>query len=169
VRASIGGQQHPQQGLLQTQRHSRVVDVLGSEAEVNELEVLPQAQRRKFVAQKVLDGLHIVVRDPFVVFHSLGILQREELVEPAQLPEYGRVHRRELGQRQLAEGNEVLHFDQNAVAHQRQLGEVGRQRGGLAAVATIEGRNGGERGKGGEVGGSGHAGRETKLGGVRQR
>ena len=64
------------------------------------------------------------------------------LVEAAQGRKSLGRHARQLGQRQLGQGDEVLDFDQHAVAHQGHFGEARGQGGGGAGVAPIEGREG---------------------------
>ena len=135
------------EGLLERERDGRVVDVLRREAEVYEFLVCGQSQRVHLLLDDVFDGLDVVVRHRLDLLDALRVGFREVRVERAQGFGLRPVDARELRQRELAQGDEILHFDADAVADQclfrKIIGEFFR----FVPVAPVYGRNGGKGGQ----------------------
>ena len=76
------------QCLLDRERHTRIVDVLGSESEVNELlEAVETTHGIELLLDKVLHGLHVVVSHFLNILHPLGISKRKLTIDIAELVE----------------------------------------------------------------------------------
>ena len=132
------------QRLLDRERNGRVVDVLRREAEVDELLAGAQPQRIHLLFEQVLDGFHVVVGRALDLLDALGVGRREVAVKSAQSLECGRADPFQFGQRQFAQGDEILHFDADAVADQGVFRKVVGQSLRYLAVASVDGRNGGQ-------------------------
>ena len=68
--------------------------------------------------EEVFHGLHVVVGHGLDVFHALRVGLGEVAVDVAQLAELGAVNPLELGQRNFAQGDEILHLHIHAVANE---------------------------------------------------
>ena len=136
------GLEHLGPGLLHGKRNCGVVDVLGGQAEVDELAEGLQAELVEFLLEPVLDRLDVVVGDLLDVLDALRVLHAEAGVDRTEPLEVARVEAGQLRQRQPAERDEVLDLDPHAVADQGGFGEVIRQAFGLAAVAAVDRGNG---------------------------
>lgn len=113
-----------------------------SQSEVDEFLVLLQsAQLVKLFLQEVFHGLYVVVGHAFDVLDALSVGFREVAVDVSQGFEDTFVHALQLGQRQLAEGDEVLHFHPYAVSHQCEFREIGGQGIRLAPITTVNRRD----------------------------
>ena len=107
------------EAVFEHQRESGVVDVLRSETEVYKLFVFLQtADGIELLFDEVFDGFHVVVRHTLDGFHALCVAFRKGRVYIAQAVEKLVIESGELGQRELAERDEVLNFNANAVFHQ---------------------------------------------------
>ena len=62
-----------------------------------------------------------MVGDGLDVLDALGVGLGEILIDAAQRGKAGRVDALELGQRNVAQGNEILDFDFGSVAYEREL------------------------------------------------
>ena len=95
----------------------------------------------------VLHGLHVVVGHRLDLLHTRGVGRREVAVEAPQGLALRRAHARELRQRDFAQGDEIFHFDPDAVADQglfrKIIGEFLR----FTTVTAVYGRDGGEFGQ----------------------
>ena len=131
--------EHLAQTLLQREGDRGVVDILRGEPEMDELLAGAQADFVHLLLEQVLDGLHVVVGDRFDLLHAAGVVRREVAVERAQLFERRRIDLRQLGQRQFAQSDEILHLHADAVADERRLGEIVGQFFGFAAIAAVDG------------------------------
>ena len=132
------------QCLLDRQRDGRVVDVLRRKAEVDELLEGAQPQRIHLLLKQIFDGFHVVIGRSFDLLDAFGVGGREVAVESAQLLEGGRVDPFQLGQRQFAQGDEILHLDADAVADEGIFRKVVGQSFRYLAVASVDRRNGGQ-------------------------
>ena len=110
---------NPCHGVLERERDGRVVDVLRGEAEMYEFLVSSQPEAVHFFLDDVLYGFDVVVGDRFDLLHAPGVGRCEIEVQGAQGCEFRMVDVRQLGQRQLAQRDEILHFDADAVADER--------------------------------------------------
>ena len=112
---------------------------------MHELLVAFQSQGVHLLLDDVLDGLDVVVRHRLDLLHTLGVGGGEIGVERPQGGEFRAVDVGQLRQRQLAQGDEILHFDTDPVADQglfrKIIGEFFR----FVAVASVDGRDGGKR------------------------
>ena len=81
--------------------------------------VSPQSEAVHFFLDDVLYGFDVVVGDRFDLLHALGVGRCKIEVQGAQGCEFRLVDVRQLGQRQLAQRDEILHFDADAVADER--------------------------------------------------
>ena len=107
------------EAVFEHQRESGVVDVLRSETEVYKLFVFLQtADGIELLFDEVFDGFHVVVRHTLDGFHALCVAFRKGRVDIAQAVEKLVIESGELGQRELAERDEVLNFNADAVFHQ---------------------------------------------------
>ena len=86
---------------------------------MHELLIGLQPEGVHFLLDDVLDGFDVVVGDRFDLLHALGVGRCEIEVQGAQGCEFRMVDVRQLGQRQLAQRDEILHFDADAVADER--------------------------------------------------
>ena len=140
-------QHHLVARLAEHQRVGKVVDVLGSAGEVDELEpalrLLVLAELR---AQPVLDRLDVVIRLRLDVLDVLGVALREVF---DQFPEGADSFRREgLQFLQCALGGErlePLELDPDPVGDERLLAEVDPQGIESLGVPAVEGGQRGER------------------------
>ncbi len=124
-----------------------VVDVLRSEAEVDELGILLKTEFLEMAFQKVFHGLHVVVGHFLYILYLDGIGLREIPVYATQTT--GILHResRQLGKAYSGQGYEVFHFHQHPVAHYGVFGKEAGQGLALAAIAAVDRRDCGEFGK----------------------
>ena len=141
-----GGQQHVGRGLGHGQRDGGVVDVLGSQAEVDEFGAVLEAEGGELVLDEVLDRFHIVVGGLFDVLDGLRVGRSEVHINAAEALHLRLGEGGKLGQANGVQGDEVLHLHANAVLDEPGFGEVGRKRGGVAAVPAINGADGVEGG-----------------------
>ena len=86
---------------------------------MNEFLVGFQSERVHFFLDDVLYGFDVVVGDRFDLLHALGVGRCEIEVQGAQGGEFGTIDAGQLGQGNLAERDEVFHFDADAVADER--------------------------------------------------
>ena len=110
--------------LPERERNGRVVDVLRREAEMHELLIGLQPEGVHFLLDDVLDGLYVVVGHRLDLLHAPGVGVREIEVERAQGGEFRAVDAGQLRQRQFAQGDEVFHFDADAVADEGLLRKI---------------------------------------------
>ena len=81
--------------------------------------VSSQPEAVHFFLDDVLYGFDVVVGDRFDLLHAPGVGRCEIEVQGAQGCEFRAVYVRQLGQRQFAQRDEILHFDADAVADER--------------------------------------------------
>ena len=124
--------------LLEAVRNRGVVDILRGEPEVHELLERLQSQSVHLLFDQVLDRLHVVVGRLLDLLDPERIGFAEVAVNVAQLLHGGLVHAGELGQRQFAQRDEILHFHQHTVADQRIFGEIIGQHLALVAVTAVD-------------------------------
>ena len=111
---------HVGQGVLYRQRHAGVVDVLRGEPEVDELLVgVEPANLVELLLDEVFHCLNIVVCHLLYFLDAARIGLREVGIDGAQAAEKAVVESGQLGQRQLAQGDEVFYFDAHPVADER--------------------------------------------------
>ena len=79
---------------------------------------LQTADGIELLFDEVFDGFHVVVRHTLDGFHALCVAFRKGRVDIAQAVEKLVIESGELGQRELAERDEVLNFNADAVFHQ---------------------------------------------------
>ena len=91
---------------------------------MHELFVGFEPQGVHFLLDDVFDGLYVVVGHRLDLLHALGVGGREIEVQGAQGGEFRAVDAGQLRQRQLREGDEVLHFDADAVADEGLLRKI---------------------------------------------
>jgi hypothetical protein len=142
-----GRQHHRLPGLFQGEGHGRVVDILGGQAEVDELLVFSQAQSIEDLLDVILHRLDIVVGGFFDLLDPGRIRHGEGSAGFMQTIEYRRVHTRQLGQGQPAQGNEVFDLHPHPVADQGAFAEIVGQGGGGPPVSAVHRGNGGQGGK----------------------
>ena len=111
---------------------------------MDELLVALQTQRIHLLLEDVLDGLDVVVGDRLNLLHALDVGRREVAVEGAQRVELRVVNLRKLRQRKLAQRDEVLHLDADAVPDECLLRKIIGQFFRYITVAAVDGRNGSE-------------------------
>ena len=97
-----------------------------------------QSQSVHLLFDQVLDRLHIVVGRLLDLLDPERIGLAEVAVNVAQLLHSSFVHAGELGQRQFAQRDEILHLHQHTVADQRIFGEIIGQHLALVAVAAVD-------------------------------
>ena len=91
---------------------------------MHELLVAGQPQGVHFLLDDVLDGLYVVVRHRLDLLNAFGVGRRKIGVQRAQGGEFRAVDAGQLRQRQFAQGDEVLHFDADAVADEGLLRKI---------------------------------------------
>ena len=111
---------------------------------MHELLVAFEAQRVHLLLDDVFDGFHVVVGNRFDLLHARGVGRRKVAVEGAQRFELHGLDAAQLRQRDAAQGDEILHFDADAVADERLLGEIIGEFFRFTAVTAVDGRYGGE-------------------------
>ena len=129
-------------GLLERERNGRIVDILRREAEVDELLVAFESQGIHLLLDDVLDGLDVVVRNRLDLLDPLGVGVRKIGVESAQFGKLCVVDVAELGERKLAQGDEIFHFDADSITNQGLFGKIIRQFFRFVPVAPVDGRDG---------------------------
>ena len=139
-------EQHIRGRLHHGQRDGRVVDVLGGQAEMDELGAVLEAEGGQLVLDEVLHRLHIVVGGPFNVLDRLRIGFAKGHIDVAQSVHLRLGQGRQLRQADAVQGNEVLDLDPDPVLDQTGFGEVGGQGFGVAAVTAIDRADGVEGG-----------------------
>ena len=110
-----GGHVYFLESLFGRKRNRGIVDVLGSQSEVDELFVWGQSQFFESVFDEIFHGFYVVVGHFFGFFDPKGIFGREVSVNVTQTFEYIRVDGCKLRQRNLAKCNEIFNFYQYAV------------------------------------------------------
>ena len=123
------------------QRNSRIVNVLGRKTEMHPLFHRTHLQRLQFLLDIVLHRLYIMVGDALQILDLGRFFRRELLIDVAQGFILIDPQRKEFFRTQ---GNEILHFHQQAIADQRIFREIVIQMMQLAAVAAIQGRDCGQ-------------------------
>ena len=96
----------------------------------------------QFLLDEVLHGLHVVVGHGLDVLNALRVGQREILVHGPQTREQRVGELRQLRQRQLTQGDEILYLYAHTIAYERIFREVGIKGLRLGAVAPVDGRYG---------------------------
>ena len=110
---------HVIDGIPERAGHGRVVDILGSQPEMDEFLVVMQVQRIEFFFDEIFDSLYVVVGDFFNVLDFLCVFHREIAVDFAQLFKQVMVESCQLGQGDFAQGDEIFDFHGHAVADER--------------------------------------------------
>ncbi len=75
-----------------------------------------KAEGVKLLLEEVFHRLYVVVGDGFYLLDALCVSSREVLVDGAEGGKQGVVYLRQLGERYLAEGDEILNLHAHAVA-----------------------------------------------------
>ena len=133
------------QAVLEHEGEGGVVDVLRGQPEMHELLVnIQSADSIKLLLDEVFNGFDIVVGDTLDVLDALCVGFRKFGVEAAQPWKQGRIKALELGKGKFAKGNEILNLHADTILHQCIFREVGGESFGFAAVAAIDGRDGGQ-------------------------
>ena len=131
--------------LLQDERVGEVVDVLGRAREMHHLNRQCRIDRGDSLLDEILDRLDVVIGGRFELFDAARIIEREVLVNGAELfrsrgrNRFQRTDRGMPGQRQVP-----FDLDANAVANQRELAEVCLQGPRARAVAAVDRRHRGQ-------------------------
>ena len=136
---------HLLDGALHGERVGRRVDVLARACEVGELGDGGEPERLEPVAHEVLDGLHVVTRDGFLLGQPVDLRLAEVAVQSAQALLLGILERRRAEQAAVREGDDPLDLDLDAGAVEARLGEVvgeARHRGAVASVERAQGLRG---------------------------
>ena len=106
---------------------------------MDEFCVSAQPERFHPLLEEIFDGLHVVVGRGLDRLDALGVGQAEIAVEAAQGLPCGRIDPLELGERQLAQGDEIFDLHADAVADQCVLGKIIGELPRCIAVATVNG------------------------------
>ena len=135
-----GRNPHVLNGVLDTQRVGEVVNVFRSATEVNQRHQVTQAQALQAATNVVLDRLHIVNGDSLNLSQLRHRISVEIGHDGAQallllLAQRGQTRQHLV----LAQVNEPLNLNVDAVAVQRRLRKVVGQGGGHGCVASVEG------------------------------
>ena len=135
-----GGDPHVLNGVLDTQRVGEVVNVFGGAAEVNQRHQVTQAQALQAATDVVLDRLHVVNGDCLNLSQLRHRISVEIGHDGAQallllLAQRGQTRQHLV----LAQVNEPLNLNVDAVAVQRRLREVVGQGCGHGSVASVQG------------------------------
>ena len=131
--------------LLQDERVGEVVDVLGGAREMHHLDRQRRIDRGDSLFDEILDRLDVVIGGRLEFLHPARIVEREVLVNGAELfrgRRGDRFQRADLGMRR--ERQVPFDLDADAVANQRELAEVGLQAPGARAVAAVDRRHRGQ-------------------------
>ena len=131
---------HVLNSILDAQRVGEVVNVLRSAAEVNQRHQVTQAQALQAAANVVLDRLHIVNGDCLNLSqlrHRISVEIGHDGAQTVLLLTGERGQARK--NRMLAQVDEPLNLNVDAVAVQRRLRKVVGQGGGHGCVASVEG------------------------------
>ena len=134
------GDPHVLNGVLDTQRVGEVVNVFGGATEVNQRHQVTQAQALQAATNVVLDRLHIVNGDSLNLSQLCYRISVEIGNDGAQallllLAQRGQTRQHLV----LAQVNEPLNLNMDAVAVQSCLREVVGQGRGYGCVASVEG------------------------------
>ena len=109
---------------------------------MDEFHIRFQPQGGESFFEEILHGFHVVVGPGLDFLDAGGVFGREIAVDGPKGGETGRIHFRELGKREFAQGDEILHFHEDAVAHQgifrKECGKFSR----LGGIAPVDGRDG---------------------------
>ena len=134
------GDPHVLHGILDAQGVGEVVDVFGGAAEVNQRHQVVQAQALQTATDVVLDGLHVVYGHGLnlgQLGHGFGVEIGHDGAQALLLLLAQRGQARQ--HLVLAQVDEPLDLDVDAVAVQGGLGEVVRQGCGDGCVASVQG------------------------------
>ena len=101
-----------------------------------------QVQGVEFIFDEVFHRFDIMVGDFLRVFDFLGIFYREVQVDFPQLGEKAGVESFQLGQRHLAQGNEVFDFHHDPVTDQGTFRKIVGQIFHFVSVSSVYRRNG---------------------------
>ena len=124
---------------------------------MDELGAVLEAEGGELVLDEVLDGLDIVVGRLLDVLDGLRVGRPEVHIDAAETLHLRLGEGGKLGQANGVQGDEVLYLHANAVLNEPSFGEVGHERGGVAAVPAINGTDGVEGG------GIGHRRRTVQM------
>ena len=129
---------HLVQCVLDAQGHTCVVDILACESEMDELFVcVESANGIELFLDEIFNCLDVVVGYLLNVLDTLCVICGEILVDLAQAFEQLCGERCQLGQGQLAQGDEIFDLNTYTVADECILGKIFYQRLCLASVTTI--------------------------------
>ena len=132
--------------VLHREGHAGIVDILRGKTKVDKLLVgIQTAYLVKLFLDEILDGLDVMVGYHLDILHALGVGLRERQVYLAQAGKQCMVKRRQLGQGQLAQGNEVLDFHTDAILDKCILRKILGQSLCLPSITAIYRRNGGQQ------------------------
>ena len=101
-----------------------------------------EAERREPVADEVLDGLHIVLRDGLLLGEPVDLGLPEVAVQGAQALLVVVRQRGRLEQRTVGEGDQPFHLHLDPGAVESGLGEEVGEPGDGTAIAAVEGAEG---------------------------
>ena len=132
-------------GLANRHRHGSVVDILRSQAEVNEFLIGFEPHGVKLLFEEIFHRLDIVVSDRLDFLDALSVGKREVAIDCAESLEAVAANSGKLRQRQLTKCNKIFNLDPHTIANQGILRKIEIKFLTFTAVATIDGRNGGER------------------------
>lgn len=126
--------------LHQAEGHRGVVDVLGGEAEVDELLVAGRdAHCVETPLYEVFHRLDVMVGGLLYLLDLGGLVLGHVAVDAAQSVEEAAVEVPQLGQRQLAQGDEVLYLHADSVSYEGKFGIVGGKVPDLSVVPPVDG------------------------------
>ena len=131
--------------LLQDERVGEIVDVLGGAREMHHLDRQRRIDRGDSLFYEILDRFDVVIGGRLKLLHPARIVEREVLVNGAELfrgRRWERFQRTDLRMRR--ERQIPLDLDADAVTNQRELAEVGLEAPGARAVAAVYGRHRGQ-------------------------
>jgi hypothetical protein len=139
-----GRADHPMPGVAHHGRHGGVVDVLARKAEMDELPLRRQPQSFETLLEKVFHRLDIVVGDGLDLLNPPGVIDPEFFNDAPETGEMLGGDAFQRRQRDLAQGDEVLHFHPQSITDQGTLAEIVAQGERRAAVAPVDGGDGGQ-------------------------
>ena len=124
----------------EAQRYGCIVDVLGCQAEVDEFLVAGvYAQCVEASLYEVFHCLDIVIGGLLDFLDFCGLVLGHVAVYAAQGVEEAAVEILQLGQRQLAQGDEILYLNSYSVSYESKLGIIGGKVPYLSVVPSVDG------------------------------
>src|SRR5690606_21579571 len=101
--------------------------VLGSQSKMNEFFVLLNIQFFKFIFDKVLNRLNIMIGNLFGFFNCYSVLNSEILIKLSQFRKQGIVKILQLGKVQLYQGDKIFYLHFYSVANKCRFRKIGNK------------------------------------------